>query len=407
MSHQNSSPAPKQTKEQVAQNEHPQHFSGFYYPANIWLDKNLKAIEKNLLAEVYSLEQLPKGCVASNEHFALRLNINSRSVSRHLDSLKKREYLIMTRFNGRYRKLRINPAKLDPHQIIIDSENVTNASGSDKLSMQTGQIVDAASTNMVTNVSGVDKLSMQTGQFVDAASTNCRPTIVNNKSTKYNSRARERNKKKTNSDLPLPEKSVKKKTKTKKAKQESEKKDTQTCLPFSSEKFEVAWNNWLAYRREIKKPYKSIISIRQTLDQLAKFEETFAIELIEKSITNSWQGLIFSGTDKQYKEWLANKHKTNIPPQGTGTRAKPQTNLMDTTRQINGVCHQLSALEKQQKKFKDYPVHTLEALAKQLRELWHKAKNLQMFGSELSRITALGQQIRKLIDKKSKQGGGQ
>ena len=141
-------------------------FSGFYYPSCIWLDKRLKAIEKNLIAEVYSLEQLPLGCIASNEHFAARLNINARSVSRHIKSLIRRGYLVVVSFDGRHRKLKTNFDKLDSHQ-------------PDKTPGQGRQSVEPVEPKTTQSNPEVDKICLEHRQNVPTTSTDCRPTIVN------------------------------------------------------------------------------------------------------------------------------------------------------------------------------------------------------------------------------------
>ena len=55
------------------------------------------------------------------------------------------------------------------------------------------------------------------------------------------------------------------------------------------------------------------------------------------------------------------------------------------------------ALEKQQSTFETFPKNILETIAGQLRDLWRKARALQMFGSEIGRITVLGQRVKALI----------
>jgi len=92
-------------------------FARFFYRADIWLDKHLNPISKNLLMEVFSLEQLPLGCIASNEHFAETLNIGSRTVGRYIKELLDDNYLILEDFNGNWRKLRVNLDRLEPRQI--------------------------------------------------------------------------------------------------------------------------------------------------------------------------------------------------------------------------------------------------------------------------------------------------
>jgi DNA-binding Lrp family transcriptional regulator len=373
-------------------------FTGFVYPAPIWLDQHLSANEKNLLAEVYSLEKLPRGCMASNQHFALRLNIDTRSVSRHIKSLQQRGYLKTMSFNGRHRQMAVNMKQLQPLESPANSTMEV-----DNLSSLPRQIVDTASTKTTVKPSKVDKLYTNPRQNVNAASTNCRPNRVNNtiinKSTKVTTTKEEeivREDLFEKKAVPPPSSSpppTKKSTTKATSKKASKTALTSIPLPFSSEAFKTAWNNWLTYRKEIKKPYRSAMSVQQTLAKLARYEEAFVLELIEESITNTWQRLVFAQTGEQYQKWLADRQKRKVPEQGTGTRAKPQANLMSLTQHTVSVYNQLTALEKQQDKFQSYPQHLLESLAEQLRDLWRRALGIQMFGSEIARINRLGKLV--------------
>lgn len=62
-------------------------------------------------------------------------------------------------------------------------------------------------------------------------------------------------------------------------------------FPFDSEKFKFTWSKWLQYRKEINHPYKSPLSQQAALKTLSKHSEQTAIEMIEQSIANSWQGI--------------------------------------------------------------------------------------------------------------------
>lgn len=80
-----------------------------------------------------------------------------------------------------------------------------------------------------------------------------------------------------------------------------------SILPFDTPAFCEAWKNWIAYRAEIGKPYKSIRSEQTALKSLSEFDEDFSIELIERSISNQWQGLVFEKT----KQDFLNRKKIN------------------------------------------------------------------------------------------------
>ena len=65
-------------------------------------------------------------------------------------------------------------------------------------------------------------------------------------------------------------------------------------FPFDSNKFLETWKLWKDYRKEIKKPIKGIISEQSQLQKLSKIsngDQQTAIEIINQSISNNWQGL--------------------------------------------------------------------------------------------------------------------
>ncbi|EAY30977.1 helix-turn-helix domain-containing protein [Microscilla marina] len=354
-------------------------FEGFFYPASIWLDKHLNPVAKNLLVEISLLEQRPLGCIASNEHFAATLNISKRSAARYISELVKDNYLILSGFDGHHRQLRVNFSRLEPRQF-------------GKVEGQTGKVQGQFGEVQTTPPCQKEPPTMPT----------CPHNGISNESTNNISIEEKGLLEKEKATVPPKKKQAPKTAEVKAAKKPTPKKTSlasKVKLPFASDTFKQAWGDWLKYRAEIKKPYKSMLSVQRILDKLAGFEEAFALELIGKSIANGWQGLVFAKTGEQYQEWLTAKRKKT---QGTGTRAQPQPDLMNVTRQTTSICHQLSALEAQQANFKDYPAHTLAVLHGQLQSLWRKARQLQMFGSEIYRITALGNEVKQLINNQDK-----
>lgn len=61
-------------------------------------------------------------------------------------------------------------------------------------------------------------------------------------------------------------------------------------LPFDSEEFREAWNEWQQHRREIKKKLTPT-SIRQQLRELRDMGEAKAIDAIRFTIAKGWQGI--------------------------------------------------------------------------------------------------------------------
>lgn len=79
--------------------------------------------------------------------------------------------------------------------------------------------------------------------------------------------------------------------------------DIPVSLPFQSQAFYNAWN---LLRSQPKWKKKSQSALNMSLKKLAKYDEDFAIMLIEDSIANDWQGVVFTGTDERYRKWKEN-----------------------------------------------------------------------------------------------------
>jgi hypothetical protein len=63
-----------------------------------------------------------------------------------------------------------------------------------------------------------------------------------------------------------------------------------SALPFSSEAFSKAWQSWIDYRKELKKPLKDA-TVTAQWKEFVKWGEEKSIASIEQSIKNGWQGL--------------------------------------------------------------------------------------------------------------------
>lgn len=108
---------------------------------------------------------------------------------------------------------------------------------------------------------------------------------------------------KTINNIPLnpPEEKLKVESgKSKKPKKEI----VELNFPFSSEKFMNAWEQLINTPKWKKKiPY----TLQLALNQLSKYEEEFAIKLIEAAAANDWQGVVFPQTDEQYSKWKSGR----------------------------------------------------------------------------------------------------
>ncbi len=75
---------------------------GIWIPEEIMVDKNLDWTNKALLSEIYSLCDLPDGCIASDNHFGKLLGIGRTSVNKRVNKLEALGYITtQNHFQGR------------------------------------------------------------------------------------------------------------------------------------------------------------------------------------------------------------------------------------------------------------------------------------------------------------------
>ena len=79
-------------------------FKGIWFPAEVWLDERLTALEKMILMEIDSLDN-EDNCYASNEHLAKFCQCSQSKVSAAISKLKKLGYVKVKSFDGRKRIL--------------------------------------------------------------------------------------------------------------------------------------------------------------------------------------------------------------------------------------------------------------------------------------------------------------
>ena len=94
------------------------------------------------------------------------------------------------------------------------------------------------------------------------------------------------------------------KTRPEKRREEKNKKEPQvaTPLPFNSDAFATAWNNWLTHKKEIKQKMPPT-TIKAQLTKCEKWGEEKSIMAIENAIAGKWQGLF------EPKETETNGHR--------------------------------------------------------------------------------------------------
>lgn len=79
-------------------------FKGVWFPAEVWLDERLTALEKIILIEIDSLDG-DDGCYASNEYLAKFCQCSQSKVSGAIAKLRKLGHIRIKSFDGRKRIL--------------------------------------------------------------------------------------------------------------------------------------------------------------------------------------------------------------------------------------------------------------------------------------------------------------
>lgn len=102
-------------------------------------------------------------------------------------------------------------------------------------------------------------------------------------------------------------------------------------LPFASDKFRETWE---ALCEEKNWKGKTQKALQLTLNKLGRYEEAFAIELMEKTIENGWKGVVFADTDAKYQEWMSARQlaKDNAVPRTCGGPTQAFNLAADTSR---------------------------------------------------------------------------
>lgn len=99
-------------------------FKGVWIPKEIWLSKELTALEKVIFAEIDSLDN-ENHCTAGNEYFAEFCNCSQSAVTKTIKHLTELGLIEVVGFDGRHRQLRVvNFTTLNSKIYEAESENL-------------------------------------------------------------------------------------------------------------------------------------------------------------------------------------------------------------------------------------------------------------------------------------------
>ncbi len=145
---------------------------GIWIPEEIKVDKKLDWTNKALLSEIYSLCELPDGCIASDNHFGKLLGIGRTSVNKRVNKLEELGYI--TAKNDYKGKLCIGRtitkgSSNKKHTIVPPVSN----SSSDDVKLVVPEVEVDSSVENTTNTSTISGISIQkpiqyTGQSLNS-----------------------------------------------------------------------------------------------------------------------------------------------------------------------------------------------------------------------------------------------
>lgn len=113
-------------------------FKGVWIPKEIWLRKDLNALDKMIFAEIDSLDN-ENHCTAGNEYFAEFCQCSESKVTKTVKKLIDLGLVEQIHFDGRHRKLRVVKNTIESSKIYeaepekIRANNTSNKTNSNKL----------------------------------------------------------------------------------------------------------------------------------------------------------------------------------------------------------------------------------------------------------------------------------
>lgn len=144
---------------------------GLWIPMEILDDKNLDAANRIILAEIYSLCELTKGCIAGDEHLGELANLSRTAINTRINILEKKGYFEKTVKPGigKTLKRKRENDNISNKTIVEDSFNLTPTSSlNDTLPVSLGTPTSSPADTINTNTN-TDKLIQETIQNTGAA----------------------------------------------------------------------------------------------------------------------------------------------------------------------------------------------------------------------------------------------
>lgn len=103
---------------------------GIWIPIELWLDKELNALEKVILFEIDSLDNSDEHCYASNEHIASFCQCSAWKVSQAISKLSAKGYISVISSDGRHRTICSNLSERIGHHLVFPKAAMGKTKGS-------------------------------------------------------------------------------------------------------------------------------------------------------------------------------------------------------------------------------------------------------------------------------------
>ena len=313
-----------------------ENFKGVFIPADIFLIKDLSLAEKILIVTILGLDN-GSGCYASNEYLSRFVQITPTSCSGIISNLKKSGLLFEPKkFDGRKRYLSVNTNFLyDMPTINMDADLKKDLSSISNIERQTNEKDNTAYKKPEGSIKNFVRQPNENHNHINIDNNidiNLDYNIENNiGKTDFSFSENDQqlislNDKKTTLEI-LPAVVYQN---TKKVKE----KAPQIYPTNFSPAMIRAVQNFIEYRKEIKKPFKSEKSqqtkVNQWSDQIEAYGEAIVLDSIESAIANGWQGTFID----MKKVEQQNKEQTNLNNQ---FRTKKDENFAHYFNQLRDV----------------------------------------------------------------------
>lgn len=284
-----------------------ENFKGVFIPADIFLIKDLSLAEKILIVTILGLDN-GSGCYASNEYLSRFVQITPTSCSGIISNLKKSGLVFEPKkFDGRKRYLSVNTNFLyDMPTINMDADLKKDLGSISNIQRQTNEKDNAAYKKPEGSIKDFVRQPNENHNHINIDNNIDINIDYNKEKSDFSFLENDpeiialNDKKQTHEILPAV---VYQKTKKEKAPQ---------IYPANFSPAMIrAVENFIEYRKEIKKPFKSEKSqqtkVNQWSDQIEAYGDLIVMDSIETAIANGWQGTFI---DMKKVEQL-NKQQTN------------------------------------------------------------------------------------------------